>query len=88
MLPTVILYTTLGLMALVAVSCTALCLAWSIPSWRRRLAARPAVTESPASDSKGLVGWRAQLGSGLVSVGIGAVALIAWYGCYCILETL
>ena len=33
----VVMYTTAALMAFVAVACTALCFAWSIPSWRHRL---------------------------------------------------
>lgn len=79
MLPPSILYTTAALMALVAVACTALCLVWSIPAWRRRLAL------PVAPEVGGLTGWRASVGSGLVSVGIAACALLAWYGTYCTL---
>lgn len=75
-----ILYTTAALMALVAVACTVLCFVWSVPAWRRRLA--PAATPLAAS---GLRGWPAGVGSGLVSAGIAASALLAWYGAYCAL---
>src|SRR6478672_6042973 len=37
MLTPIILYTTAALMALVATACTALCLVWSVPTWRHRL---------------------------------------------------
>lgn len=76
------LYTTLALMAIVATACTALCLVWSVPAWRGRLA-----PTKPMSDL-GLFGWPARIGSGLVSGGIGAVALAAWYGAYCCLIAL
>jgi hypothetical protein len=76
MLSLVILYTTAALMALVATACTALCLVWSVPAWRHRLA--PA-----GSGANALRGLSAQIGSGLVSAGIAACALLAWYGVFC-----
>jgi hypothetical protein len=78
-----ILYTTAALMASVAVACTVLGLVWSVPAWRRRLA--PIRATSVAS---GLSGWLAGVGSGLVSAGITASALLAWYGVYCALAAL
>lgn len=84
MLSPVLLYATAALMALVAAACTALCLAWSVPAWRRRLAPE-VVTATTAPRSRGLSGWPAVVGSGLVSAGIGAVAMLAWYGAYCTL---
>jgi hypothetical protein len=74
MLSPALLYATAALLALVAVACTALCLAWSNPTWRRRLA---------PPGTGGLRGWPAHIGSGLVSAGIAACALVAWYGLYC-----
>jgi hypothetical protein len=74
------LYATAALLALVAVACTALCLAWSVPAWRRHL--------SSASAAHGLSGWPARAGSGLVSAGIAACALVAWYGLYCTLTAI
>jgi hypothetical protein len=79
-----ILYTTAALMALVAIACTALCLAWSIPGWRRRLAPAGGAVGGSARDD-GLTGWPAGVGSGVISAGIGACALLAWYGAYCTL---
>ncbi len=79
-----ILYTTAALMALVAVACTALCLVWSIPGWRRRLTPAGG-TPGAATGGDGLSGWPAGVGSGLVSAGIAACALLAWYGVYCTL---
>lgn len=77
-----VLYTTAVLMALVAAACTALCIVWSNPAWRRRLA--PAGSTSGVFFAAGgeLSGWPARLGSGIVSAGIGTVALMAWYGFY------
>ena len=83
-----ILYTTAALMAAVAVACTALCLVWANPAWRSRLASRKDAPESPGSKTGGLVGWPARVGSWLVSAGIGGCALVAWYGCYCVLAAL
>lgn len=78
-----ILYTAAALMALVATICTALCLVWSVPAWRRWLArAGPNVRRSSAA---GLTGCPAHIGSWLVAVGIAACALLAWYGVYCTL---
>ena len=83
-----ILFTTAALLALLAVACTAVCLAWSIPAWRRKLAAgvRPADTLKPRAG--GLSGWPARIGSGLVSAGIAGCALVAWYGLYCALAAI
>jgi hypothetical protein len=84
MLPPGILYTTAALMALVAAACTVLCVVWSVAAWRRRLApARGTPATTPGAD--GLSGWPAGVGSGLVSAGIAASALLAWYGVYCTL---
>ena len=84
----VVLYTTAALMAVVAVACTALCLAWSIPAWRRRLARRGVACEIRGGEAGGLTGWPARLGGGLVSIGIASCAVVAWYGCYCVLAAL
>ncbi len=78
-----ILYTTAALMALVATACTALCLVWSVPAWRRWLAPSGADVRRPRA--AGLSGRPAHVGSGLVSAGVAACALLAWYGVYCTL---
>ncbi len=78
MLTAGMLYTTAALMALVAIACTVLCLAWSFPAWRRRLG-------PVAPGAGGLSGWHATVGSGLISAGIAACAVLAWYGVYCTL---
>ena len=80
-----VLYLTAALLAFVAVACTALCFAWSIPAWRHRLA--PDRGESEARAGR-LSGWPARVGSGLVSTGIAACALVAWYGLYCTLAAI
>lgn len=82
------LYTTAALMALVAIACTALCLAWTNPRWRRWLApaGNAAAVRSPKTE--GLSGWYAFVGSSLVSAGIATCALIAWYGFYCTLNAI
>jgi hypothetical protein len=84
----VVIYTTAALMAFVAVACSALCFAWSIPSWRRRLARSSAAPEANGAESVGLTGWPARVGSGLVSIGIAACAVVGWYGCYGVLTAL
>ena len=84
----IVLDTTAALMAVVAVACTALCLAWSIPAWRRRLARRGVACEIRGGEAGGLTGWPLRLGSGLVSIGIASCAVVAWYGCYCVLAAL
>jgi len=83
MLSPVILYTTVVLMAVVATACTALCLVWSVPAWRHWLA--PVGGDVRRPTAAGLSGRPAQIGSGLVSAGIAACALLAWYGVYCTL---
>jgi len=83
-----ILYTTAVLMAVVAVACTALCVVWSNPAWRSRLARHQDAPEAPDTKAGGLTGWPARMGGWLVSAGIGACALIAWFGCYCALSAL
>ena len=88
MLPPGILYTTTALMALVAVACTALCLVWSVPTWRRRLSPAEGPAGAPTPGAGGLSGWPSRVGSGLVSVGIAACALLAWYGVYCTLSAI
>jgi hypothetical protein len=84
----VILYTTAALMAVVALACTVLCLAWSIPAWRSRLARSRAVAAGQGAEAGGLTGWPASVANGLVSIGIGACAVVGWYGCVSVLTTL
>lgn len=81
----IVLCFTAALMALVAIACTALCIAWSVPSFRHRLAQSKSGPEANIVDASGLTGWPARVGSGLVSTGIAACAFFAAYGCYCIL---
>ena len=88
MLSPAILYTTAALLGLVAAACTALCLTWSNPARRRRLAPAGGTSEVNAPAAGGLSGWPACVGGGLVSTGIGAVALVAWYGLYCTLAAI
>lgn len=83
-----ILYTTAALMALVAIACTALCLAWTNPAWRRWLAPAENASAARAPRTDGLSGWSARVGSGLVSAGIAACAVVAWYGFYCTLNAI
>jgi hypothetical protein len=83
-----VMYTTAALMAIVASACTMLCLVWSIPSWRCRLASPRSVVGSVRAAVPGLTGWSAHVGSGLISAGIAACAVVGWYGCYCILNGL
>ena len=83
MLSPAILYTTAALMALVAIVCTTLCLVWSVPAWRRRLVPTGVDVRRPKAGE--LSGLPAQIGSSLVSAGIAACALLAWYGVYCTL---
>jgi hypothetical protein len=71
---------TIALLALLAVSLTAICCAWSIPSWRVRLARRPAVAQPHQ-----LTGWPGHVGSGLVSAALAATAGLAWWGFYVVL---
>lgn len=84
----VVIYTAAILMACVALACTVLCLAWSIPSWRHRLARSSKTTEVSVTKSTELAGWPAHVGNGLVSVGIAGCAAVGWYGCYCVLNAL
>ena len=87
MISPIILYTTATLMALLAVACTVLCLVWSIPAWRRRLAPGAGESTSRAAWTS-MSGWPACIGSGLVSAGIAGCAFVAWYGLYCTLAAL
>lgn len=84
----IVLDTTTALMAVVAVACTALCLAWSVPAWRRRLARRGVAFEVWGAETGGLTGWPARVGSGLISIGIAFCAVVGWYGCCCVLAAL
>jgi len=84
----IVLYTTAALMAVVAVACTALCLAWSVPSWRRRLARCGVAIEVWGVEPGGLTGWPARVGSGLISIGIATCAVVGWYGCFSVLAAL
>jgi len=70
-------------MSLVAAACTALCLVWSIPAWRRWL--KPTGEDIRQPSAAGLSGWPATIGSVLISVGIAGCAMLAWYGVYCTL---
>ena len=83
-----VLYVTAALMAFVAVSCTALCIAWSIPSWRRRLTGPGVASQAREPEIRGLTGWSSRVCSGLVSTGIAACAAIAWHGSYSVLAAL
>ncbi|MGC4005981.1 MAG: hypothetical protein QM811_23820 [Pirellulales bacterium] len=82
MLVSAILYVTAALMALVAIACTALCLVWSVPAWRSRLAQTDDMADAHHPRAAGLSGRPARIGSVLISVGIGACTLLAWYGVY------
>jgi hypothetical protein len=84
----IVLCVTAMLMLFVALFCTALCFAWSIPSWRRRLAGPGVASQVWLSKTGGLTGWSSRVGSGLVSIGIAACAAIAWYGSYSVLSAL
>ncbi len=88
MISLIVLYVTAALMAFVAVSCTALFFAWSIPSWRRRLAAPGVASQVREPEIRGLTGWFSRVGNGLVSTGIAACAAIAWHGSYNVLTAL
>jgi hypothetical protein len=88
MIPLGVLYTTAAMMGLVAVTCTALCLAWSNPAWRRRLAPAGGATGARAAGAGGLRGWPARVGGGVISAGIAAGAVVAWYGLYCTLTAI
>lgn len=84
-----ILYTTAALLAIVGVACVLLCVAWSIPSLRRRLASPTGAIQVVGSPKIGsLNGWPALTGSLLVSIGIGACAAIAIYGSYSIVSAM
>ncbi len=81
----IILYVSAGLMALVGVVCTVLCIAWSIPSWRRRLAS----PQLPGLLKKGkLAGLSGHLSIAMVSIGIAVCAVAGWYGCFSLLAAL
>ena len=78
-------YAAAFLMALVAAACTVLCVAWSIPSWRQRLAGPRGTGKAHDAESAELTGWPARVGAGVVAAGIAVCAVVAWYGCYCVL---
>lgn len=80
--PLVVLSITAALMAIVAIACTVLCIAWTVPSWRRRLGRRTHDAGAGAPEPEGLTGWPARVAAALVSLGIAACAAVAWYGCY------
>lgn len=85
----IVLYATAALMAFVGAVCAVLCVAWSIPSWRRRLARNAVVPKALGCPvAGGLTGWPARVGSALVSTGIASCAVVGWYGCYCVLASL
>ncbi|MFM8495583.1 MAG: hypothetical protein ACKOEM_08670 [Planctomycetia bacterium] len=68
-------------MALVAAACTVLCLAWSIPAWRRRLGGAGLALRGASHNGTKLAGLPLRVASGLVSTGLAACAIAAWYGC-------
>lgn len=81
-----ILYTTAALMAIVGFFCTWLCVCWSIPSWRMRLAVSPSIPQVLGiQQTHSLTGWPVRVGSVLISAGIAACALTCGYGCCCVL---
>jgi hypothetical protein len=80
----VTLFATVVLLALVAISCTTLCLVWTVPSLRHYLAPGGVTSKHGTG---GLQGRAARLGIGLVSVATAACAGAAWYGCYLLLAT-
>lgn len=84
----IIVYATAALMAVVAVACTVLCVAWSVPAWRRRLDRPGVALEVLDSETGGLTGWPARVGIGLVTIGIASCAVIGWYGCFTVLSAL
>jgi len=85
MYPLLVMYLTATLMAFVAVACSVLCLVWTIPSWRRRLAQSGVTSEVHEPKTGRLTGWPAKAGSSFISIGIAACAVVAWYGSYCML---
>jgi|688.fasta_scaffold143967_3 hypothetical protein len=82
------LYVTTTLMALVAVSCTVICCAWAIPSWRQRLAESRAASQFRETTTGGLTGWPARIGSRLIFAGLIICTLISWYSAYSVLAAL
>lgn len=80
MIHPVVLGITGVLMAMVGLVLTVLCAVWAVPAWRRRLGGRR--TDAPSG------GWFALAGNTLVFLGIGAGALVAWYGCYWVMAAL
>ena len=54
------LYLTVALMAVVTVACTALCFAWTIPSWRRHLAGAKRRASMRCGELGALNGWFVQ----------------------------
>jgi len=84
----IVLYITVALMAVVAAACTVLCFAWSILSWRHRLARSRNEPQTPPALHVGFSGWKARLGNCIISIGIAFCASTGWYGCYCVLAAL
>ena len=84
----IIMSITAVLMALVALATTVICLAWSIPSWRSRLAGPKNGREAAGPGWEGLTGWPSSVGSVLVLLGIAVCAACAWYGFYFALAAL
>lgn len=85
MISAAVLYVTAMLMGLVAVACTVLCIVWTVPAWRRRLARAGRTADATTTVAGELSGLSARVGSWLVSAGIAACAAVAWYGLYCTL---
>ncbi len=80
-----VLCATAALIASVAMACSALCIAWTVPAWRQRLAKPRNASNLQPTDAQSLTGWPAQLGSVLISIGIAGSAILAWYGFFAIL---
>ena len=80
MIHPVALLVTGMLTAMVAIALTALCAAWTVPAWRRRLGGRKTCGDELKVDH--IPSWPVNACVAMVSLGIGAGALVAWYGCY------
>lgn len=76
------LYATAVLLTLVALSCTALCICWSIPVLRQRLGTTSIRLLSQKPETAELNGPLAHLGTGVISIALAASAMVAWYGVY------
>ena len=86
----VVHFITAMLMVIVAVFCSVLWLAWTIPPWRHRLAASRSESPCRAGEriAAPLTGWRCRAGEAIISAGIAACAAISWYGSWTLLTGL